>query len=208
MQKVKQDVGEHLPPLKIYREDIEDIYAILNEVSNKIIIEADGFTFESIDELFTYKKIQINSLKMSLIDPYVSIDFEPNKIWLYSSDNTSMQVGLYAKIKSIVIKRKNWAFRLITNPTLIGLWGGITIQPFIFYIKTNELQYSIASILGFVTALFWWLYASKIMFKKHSQIFLVYKKNTDLPFLKRNKDSLIITLIAIVVSGFISYLLK
>ena len=97
MQKLAKSLGENFPPTKIYREDIEEIYNCLREVSDEIEIEADGFKFEDLDELFSYKKIEINSLCLRIYEPNVSISFDPNYIFLDSNDNTSIQVGLHEK---------------------------------------------------------------------------------------------------------------
>jgi hypothetical protein len=208
MQKVRQSLGEHLPPVKIYKEEVEDIYTILNEVSNEVSIEADGFIFENINELFTHKKSRINSLKMSITKPSFLIEFEPRRIWIFASDNTSVQVGLYEQIKSIVKKHKNWSFWLITNPVIAGLWTGFGSYPLILFFKTHETEYLIASFLIYSIAVFWWLYEDKIRSKRYSQILLIAREKDKTSFVKRNIDSIIIALITVIASGIVSYILK
>lgn len=209
MQRVKKSLGEHLPPVKIYREDIEEIFAILKDESDEFSLKADGYIFESLDELFTYKKDQINSLEMQIRNPYTSIHFSPNQIWLYADDNSSLQIGLYEQIKQIVTKRKNWPFILVTSPYLIGLWGGLGLQPIIFYNKTDDFSYYLAaSAIIYLTTILWWRYNSKIKYKQHSQVILSYKKDKNISFIKRNKDNLIIATLGIIGSGILSYLIK
>ncbi len=211
MKKLEKSLGEHLPPVKIYREDIEDIYNVFKEVSSEIEIKADGFMFENLDELFSHPRDKIKSLNLLIRNPYVSIDFKPSEIFLFSMDDTSVQVGLYEKIKSIVKKRRNWAFSLITS-YLSWFIAGVSITEAAVYLKRNGLQYLTEWAFIFrafilMICLAWLFYGFKIEFKKHSQIFLRYKKS-ETSFLKRNTDTIIISTIFLIMSTVVAFLLK
>lgn len=207
MQKLDSGFLKYFPPNKIYREDIEEIYNILFEVSNKIIIEADGYAFENLEELFSYKKVEINNLHLKISNPYIDIDFRPNETRFYSSDDTNVQVGLYEKIKHIIKRRKNWTFLLFTNFFLIGGLFGLGIFPIYLYLKKNEWQYLVVGLLVITVHFIWSHYASISTFEKHSQVILSYKKDNKEPFLKRNKDGIIITFAFTVFSLIVSYML-
>ena len=74
--------------------------------SKDVSIEADGHSFNNLDELFLHKKNIINELKMKIHNPYVSIDFKKQRTWLYIDNNTNEQFGAYQKIKSVIKKRR------------------------------------------------------------------------------------------------------
>jgi hypothetical protein len=207
MKKLKKGFLEYFQPAKVYIEDIEKIYTLFLEVSNEIIIEADGYSFENLNELFSYQKVEINRLLLKISNPYISIDFEPSKISFYSDDDTSVQIGLYEKVKTIIKKRKNWTFSLSTNSFLLGSLIGTSVYPIYLYHKNNEWQYLVGGLLVITVDLVWSYYASIIRYEKYSKLILSYKKENKEPFLKRNKDSIIIAFAFMVFGSIISYML-
>lgn len=208
MQKLRKYLGKYLPPAKIYREDIEEICRYFTEISDKITIEADGFLFENLDELFSYQKNELNNLHLCIYNPYVNIIFKPNEIWLYANDDTSVQLGLFEKIKSVVKRQKNWAFWLTTNYfsfAIVGVVTGIGIAIILFSPDVNVTSNLIKGSLIIVSCLLWGFYVSKIRFRKYSQIILSYKKSCAVSFFERNRDNIAITIVVTVLGIIVSH---
>lgn len=207
-KKARKSIGEHFSPTIIYREDIEDIYDTLSESSKDVIIEADGHSFDNLDELLLHNKDIINELKMRIYNPYVSIDFEKQRIWLYIDNNTNEQFGAYEKIKYVVKKRRNWVHWIFSKFDF-GLSLILTAMIVaVLYKYTQNLLLLGATVLLNIVAIFWILYWFLIISKKYTQIVLAYQKDKELSFFKRNKDELILLAIGILASAIIAYIFK
>lgn len=209
MKELPKYLGEHLPPVKLFREDLEELYSLFKKTSDKVEIKGDGFEFNDIDDLFTYPKVEINELEFCIRSPYVCIHFKPDNIWLYSSDNTNLQYGLFAKIKTLLKKRRNLLFILISGYP--GLFiGGILLNVGINFLpihslplNMNDTQSLLRGFFFILLGIFWAIYSFRNMFKKHSQIYLVYKNSSNVSIFARYKDyifTIVVTAISVIIS--------
>jgi len=204
--KASKPINEQLPPAILYREDIEEIYGILDDLADNVSIDADGHIFENIDELFSHKRIIINDLHMGTSFPYFSTDitFRPNDITFLAEDDANEQVGAYHKIKSIVEKRRNWSHWILNKPYLKAVLI-ISIFPLIaLYSLTKTFFYLKAALFIIIVAFILAIYSLFIGSKKYSQIVLAYKKDKPLSFFKQYQDSIVIPFII----GLIFFILE
>jgi hypothetical protein len=59
MKKVTDSIGERLQPVKLYLDDIDNLFQILSEVSSDVKIETNGYQFQNVSEL---KKLDKESI--------------------------------------------------------------------------------------------------------------------------------------------------
>lgn len=203
-KRASKSIGEHLPPAILYREDVEEIYRILSALSQDVCIKADGYIFDNFDELFSHSKNIINELEMKIYNPYVSINLREKEMWLYIDNDTNEQVGAFEKIKSVVIKRRNWRHQILSN-FVIALAFSLSslIFPYLVII-TKEVYYAMTGILFGIIGASMGVYSLFIGSKKYSQIVLAYNKDIKLNFLKRNQDAIVVALFV----GMILFLLE
>ena len=83
MKKIIKGRGEFLKPVKLYLNDLEHIRDILRESSLDVKISTGDYVFDSLDELPQLRKEYLTEFKMSIQEPYVSVDFRSDEIWLY-----------------------------------------------------------------------------------------------------------------------------
>jgi len=208
VKKASTPLGEDLHPAIIYREDIEDIYGILSDLSKDVMIKADGYIFDNLDELFSHSKLEINELEMWILEPSITIRFEPWGIFIFSGDNTSVHVGAYVKIKSIVEKRRNLVYSILNNHFLKkSLSSGVVIFLLSYLITKSQMYFTILIGLTLIRIIMYY-YSHSLAPKRYSQIILAYQKDKELSFFKRRKDELILAIIGILASAIIAYIFQ
>lgn len=197
MKKIHKPLGEHLRPIKLYYDDILEIYRILKEAGDLIQIKTDEYEIESIEEILSIKKPFITNLSIKLYEPAVSIDFRDSNIWLYASEDTPVQRGLYEKIKTILVKKQRIFAPLFQSSIASGLFTGSST----WWLFTDDYKY--IGILIICLGLLWMYFGHKSQFQFYSLIFPVSR--TDKPsFLERNKDQLFLALISAIMGGIIT----
>ena len=209
MKKLEESLSESLPPVKFFREDLEELYGLFKEVSEKVEIKGDGYEFDDLDDLFSYRKAEINKLEFKIRSPYVSIRFSSISVWLYSDDNTNLQYGLYEKIKKFVKKRTNMPFLLVSGYAGLIIGGilaniGVYILPYhLSSFNPNDSQSLIKGFLLIFLGFVWFVYSYRNTFYKHSQIYLIYKNNNTASLFSRYKDyifTIVVSAISLIIS--------
>lgn len=195
MKKKENHISYNFKPMKLYYEDIEDIYKIFREHTEDIKIEADEYKLERIDEVIDIDKKYFTSLKINIYEPYVSIDFSQNSIRLYASDDTPLQRGLFEKLKAILLKKERFIlsklltykafFLFLLISSTISLWDNIYIRSII----------GISCVITYITVVYYNL--------KLYSIIIPIKRASQLGYFKRNKDQLITSSISAILGGII-----
>lgn len=204
IKKTIQYYGEFLYPVKLYLDDLKKIEAMLNEVSKDIKIESEGYEFSNIDELIQLQKESIETLCMKIYNPYLSIEFKKNEVWLYIADDTALSRGIYEKIKDYLYKHKrnlSWVRKnsLYTSIILIGY--SIISGFFIKYMGITFAKINLAFMIGMFLLV---IYFSRAQF---SLIYLV--RRVEKPsFVERNKDRIILSIISAVFGGLVTWILR
>jgi len=199
LKKLNKHLGEHLKPVKLFYDDIEEIYEILKAANNEVKIEADNYEIESLDEILTIKKPFFTNLQISIRNPYVSINFKNNEIWLYASEDTAIQRGLYEKLKLLINKKKRLFAPLLQNSIFSGLYLGTSFWWFL----TKEFTMGLIII---ITGLLWMYLGYKSQFQHFSIIVPEYSNNKP-NFFIRNKDNIILAVISALLGGIITKIL-
>jgi hypothetical protein len=188
MKKIKEPFKLNFPPVKIYRGDIEAIHDYMKVISGDIKIEAEGYEFDNLDDLFKFNKVELHSLHLFIIDPSFSIQLEPDKITLESNDNADSILSIVDKIKTVLYNRKNWAFWIMTSKLTESLLMFLPILSFYGMLLFNVLIGLLFIISSFI-ALY---YVRRTRIKNYSQIILVPDTSNKISFLSRKKDDIIV----------------
>ena len=220
MEKIFKHHGERLPPVRLYLDDIKKIIGILSEVSENIDLEADEYKYESLTELTTQNLYQINSLTISSSDPYVSLHFAPDSVWLFITKDTAELRGIFEKIKKFLRSKRRKLYFMHKNPFLtsaiIGTFSGLSLPLFPIFIRNLIttgatariiLILSLATIwLIFIIIVFSWFFY--LQYKRYSTIILM-PRTEQTNFWQRNSDKLIVGLIvsifSVLVTAFVTY---
>ena len=125
MKKISKPLGEHLKPVKLHYDDIEEIYQVFSESDGQIIVEADDFEIEQLEEILKINKPFFTNLSVTLRQPYVSVHFKDDRVWLYANEDTPIQRGIFEKIKTILLKKQRPLAPFFLNALLSGMFVGI-----------------------------------------------------------------------------------
>lgn len=182
LKKIEKHLGEHLKLVKLYYDDLLEIYE---------------YELESIEEILSIKKPFITNLSIMLYEPVVSVGFKNSSIWLYASDDTPLQRGLYEKIKTILVKRQRLFAPFFQSSIASGVFTGTST----WWLFTDTYKY--VGIIIFCLGLLWMYFGHKSQFHYYSLIVPLHR--TDKPsFFERNKDQLFLALISAIIGGIIT----
>lgn len=212
MERVNRTLGEHLKPVKLYYDDIKQIFEILNETGSEIKIIADEYRIDSLEEISSIEKHFFTYLNITSKDPYISVEFSPDRVWIFAYENTPLASGIFYKIKMILDSNIRKLSTLLQCSPLWGVTFGIGIVSLLFLAKTEiSVNYAIIPFFIILTGFLLFYYGWKSKFKYYSII--IPKKRKESPnFWQRNKDQIILgvaialfsSIATIVISSFFS----
>ena len=107
MERIEKSISKHIEGVKIYAEGLEEIIAVLSKEGGNVEITTDLYKFDDLEEfLGKYEKARnVDEVNFKIRDPYVSVHFQKNKIWLYAADSNALSIGIYEQVDVIL---KNW----------------------------------------------------------------------------------------------------
>src|SRR5665811_388240 len=112
MRKLNKPINKKLPSIKLYLDDIEAIYDILETKVNKIDISTDDYAIEDIKAKEDIKQIsmlqtnKINKLSIKCSFPNINVNFDTYTATIYFSEDTTQNRGILSEIEEIINKRK------------------------------------------------------------------------------------------------------
>ncbi|MBI4447236.1 MAG: hypothetical protein HY645_15195 [Acidobacteria bacterium] len=207
MQKLTKSRGEHLKPVKLFLDDIERIVATLREVSSEVEITTDEYVLADLSQLSDLKHECLTTLKLLNRNPYLAVDLEPSRVWLYIAEDTPTARGLYEKVRSILVQqRRPFASALISWWFPLMISAGMVTAFLIGTIQSNPLAVGLGLVL-FGFALWGMWYSHRVVTGRYSII--IPKRRRESPsFLKRNADRIILAMISAIAGGIITSLLS
>jgi hypothetical protein len=208
MEKITESKREIIKNIAIYRDDLEEIYTIFKENSDKVIFRIDNFLLDSSSEIPQINQDQANDIKFNISNPTFDLELNNEGAKLYINTPDTRSDGLYAQIKILLEKRK-MKFPVIGRfiGILLTIYAFVTIFLVDIFYKSITIQ--INPIIGWIIFAFTMLslFLGPILYFKfnygnHSRINLRYHK--EMPsFLRRKKDDIILGIILLII-GFIA----
>ena len=115
MKKITgQSKGNYFCSVNLYRDDLEKIIDFLSEVSDRVEISDNNYTYDSIDELLDQRGVKPKMISISSYSPFVSIDLKPHSVWLYCCDSEKDSLYAYDRIEEILKKRRLFLSRIFS----------------------------------------------------------------------------------------------
>ena len=72
MERKIQERNELFKPVKLYRDDIDDILQVLKEVSSNVTLSTDEYIFQDVNEWAGLPKAHFTNLSIASTKPYIS----------------------------------------------------------------------------------------------------------------------------------------
>lgn len=196
MKKREQSLSQEFKPMKLYYEDLEEIYDVFKEHPGEVKFDADTYELENLNEVLDIKKDDFTDFKIYAHNPYVSLDFSKNSIRLYISDDTPFQRGLFEKLKTVLKKKERYFISSLFSYYAYALL--IVVMSTLSYWENRYITYSIGASAAFFYALY-----TMYVFKWRSIIVPSHRSSRP-NFLQRNKDQIILVIISAIIGGLVS----
>lgn len=201
MKKREQSLSQDFKPMKLYYEDLEELYDIFKEHSGEVKVDADTYELDSIEEILKIKKDNFTDLKIYAHNPYISLDFSKNAIRLYISDDTPFQRGLFEKLKRLLKQKERYFISSLFSYYAYVLF--LVVMSTLSFWENSYITYTVG-----ILAVSLYIIQGIYTFKWHSIIIPIHKSSKP-SFFQRNKDQMITSIISAVIGGaIVLYLTK
>jgi hypothetical protein len=206
MERNIQSHGEHLKPVLLYRDDIEQIVERLREVSPNVELSTEEHKFNDLKEWAEQKRDYFTNMQLRTTNPYVSLQLKENEIWLFIVEDTAQSRGAFEKIKRILADHTRPSAKVM-NPWMPSLVCNLCSISFFLTLWVKDwtiLSVTAILMLGCVCWL-WWAFHTRF----HKYSIIIPKYRTDAPnFWKRNSDKIAVAIIAAVFGSLLTLLIK
>lgn len=206
MQKIVQSLGEHLKPVWLYLDDVEQIVEIFRQVSSDVSISTKEFALSDLKQLTELKKEFITDLHIQIREPYVSLSLESNRIWLYAQKDEAVSRGLFEQVKQVLSKNKRSFDQLLQNSALLGLFMGSSFPLLAIGIRESTSWLIFLSVIMIMVSILWGWYGYQDRFKRYSIVIPKYRIETP-SFWKRNSDAFLLSIFSAIIGGIITLIL-
>ena len=207
MKKISKSISKYYSNVVLFKEDIEEIVELLKENgSESIKIVTDKYELDPL-ELSTLKEKKFYQFDIRSYKPlYFHLELQKEGIHLYCDEDSTLAVGILNKIGSIVAKRSQKLLSLLTNFWLLAsiMFAGILIAAFVLFISNNRILYYTIYFLFLIPYILGLLIRFTNILPKNF-VTLEYKKDGP-NFLERNKDTILITAISVILTAIATYL--
>jgi hypothetical protein len=105
MKKLRRTVTRRLSPVLLYREDIEQIFTILRELSPDLEVATDDCAFDNADEWLEVKRDYLPRLEIKTRPRLVTVDLHPHWVQINAIEDTIQCMGALTKIEQLLRSR-------------------------------------------------------------------------------------------------------
>jgi hypothetical protein len=209
MKKITESLSESLKYLKLYRDDIEQIYDIFKGCSENVSFTVDNYELDTIKEVSDIQQDRAKNLELRINEPSISITVDESMARIYISKPDSLSLGMWARIKDILTKRQN-KLKLFYEEHTKLFYISYFLGWFLTYILARlkiisgnlEIVLYLTYILSYTILTFF-----LIVTMNNTVINLVSRKEAP-PFLKRNRDEIILAIVSLVIGAVLGHFIK
>ena len=190
MKRLDQPISAEYLPIRLYRNDLENMERIFGDSSQELEITAEGFQFESIDELAThFTQGRISNLTLEGKASHITIELTAQSSSLYVGSSTNATVGLFYHLDEILkgARRTCWPLYSLRFVWVLNILNLAAI------LLLYKISNAAANII-FASSLAWVVWAAYINLRRHSTIWLCRRGMVS--FWVRKKDDLILAIVS------------
>jgi hypothetical protein len=148
MEKIRDSVNKELPPLRLYLDDLREVFEVLSKHRAKNIeILTCGYKVTNVDELGKLPEEQTRELYINSSEPYLHIWLTQSTGKIYTGDDSIESEGLASRIEKILLRGKIFYPYLPKNNIWIAFLLGLPLAAGIL------LQNKILAIIGLIISL-------------------------------------------------------
>ncbi|MGH8003849.1 MAG: hypothetical protein ACRECJ_03895 [Limisphaerales bacterium] len=214
MKKLKQSIelNRYMGAVKLYRDDLDEIFDTLRELSDKITLDIiiGQFQLSSVEELSEVKQNETENFSVKcLINgdyfPSLSIRVTKNNAHLSCDKDTPISRGVFAKLERMLMSRRrkwHWVNSSIYSACFLAILGSyLSLQG-----KVDKWAFlnTLGGVFSGIGISIFLLYALTFPARR-SKIILV-ERVMEQSFWKRNKDKVAVALITALITAVLSIL--
>lgn len=198
----------HLPPVRLYRGDVENLIDILTNSGLNVVISDSEFTYDDLDELRAHRGTEIKELKIDGADPESN---GTRRVSVKLSNHKDAYLSLYGRrpplescwhrLRDFLTARRRWHQKIL-NPwfawvlvIFAGLAGELLEQAF-------PSRADSAHALAYGIAIAFW--ASCLYFARAYPVVLLDRQHEHESFWRRNRDKITLTFIGAVIGSIVT----
>lgn len=205
MKERPKSIYKDLPPIKLYLDDVREIYEILKEHCATVVILTDRYELNDVDTLKNIEVDSLNQLTIQGSNPYVSVEFKEGNAHIYMQEDSITNRGILSKIDDALKRCKRSIARLFVGWQFYA-FSLFTVMIANVLIGTFVRGWVMISLIICMVVLYLGLlvYASTLDTKKYSTIVLTERRG-EKSFFTRNKDRILVGTITAIVTAILTF---
>ena len=203
MEKIKDSISKVLPPLRLYLDEVQELYDFVASVAENVTLEAEDYRLNSPEELKNLCVSNIHNLVIGAQRPYIKVELGHFFARIYLGSGDVKAVGIASTLESILLKGRAKVY-FAPSGIVAGILVGSSFS--IGYTAKNVALTGIC--IAFAVAYFIILLIDqRFRLKRYSTVLPVRRKEAA-SFLARNKDQILLLIIGAVIGSGITILFK
>lgn len=200
MKEIRQSILRALPPLKLYEDELRDLWSFLSaNCEGPITVKVSRFELDDIEEIRELPEEESHWLTITCTAPYLEVRLTPVSGEIYCGDGSLEAEGIVNRITEIL---ERGSVRRLALPdkwwfsALLGVPLGIGVA-----LKNAE----VAAFGLLLLVLFWAIGGYELFWKTRRYTTVIFKRRKESPsFWGRNKDKLYLILIGAIVGSLVT----
>lgn len=207
MRELKKTIFVYFPPVRLYLDDVEELFNILKKHAKSVNIETEKYELDDVAHLKEIKSDKIHGLWLRASDPHICIHFENDNARVYISEDTTLNRGILSEIED-VINRCRRRIVHIFHKSHPSFWlPAVAVASIVqAYEYTNGWLFSTLVALIITPIVLGFIFDWRITFHQYSTIVLAERHEQD-SFFKRNRDGIIVGFIVAIIAAAVTWLL-
>ena len=111
MERITQSYCEFLKPVILYREDVEELFHLMQEVSLSVEISTKDARWADLKELWENKTDCFTDLSFVTRNPHVSLNLKSDSVSIYISEDNLPSRGAFEKIRTFLTRKTRFYLR-------------------------------------------------------------------------------------------------
>jgi len=206
MKKLKKPLTKDLPPIKLYLDDLEAIFYVLEQKVKGIDITTEDYKLEDIKQLKSLEIRKIHYLSIRCNDPYMSIEFRGNSASIYFAEDSTYNRGILSEIEDILNKRKAFLGRFFASnwaTFVLGGFSGFSFVVMLAMLRNESLAYFWLFVGLVLLSIFFSVHSFRLGLWNYCTIALSKRKEEN-SFWKRNRDPILVAIIAAIAGSLVT----
>lgn len=199
MEKTSHEMSYEFRSPVLYYDDLLDLVAVLKNYSEVVEIRDADYRYDDLEEFKKENPSPVNRLMLSIDDPEIRVSLRNNVCYVTSGNDDIESKSALLEVNSIITKREH------KRSLFLNLYTGFALylMTLTLAVKYVDFKYSFYTLLG-IGAVF--IPVGAWLQKKHVGVTIIHtQKRCEVKgFFQRNRDTLLVNLVVVLLTAFLS----